>query len=59
MGYIPLERDYWTWFLALELKDDWQIARRKNIHEYEVRMFREADAASRIAPLASESSRES
>lgn len=39
MSYIPVEDDYWTWFLAFELRSEWEIARRKNIHEYEVRLF--------------------
>lgn len=42
MGYIPIEKDHWPWFLAFARDGDWRVARRKNIQEYEVRMFREA-----------------
>jgi hypothetical protein len=46
MGYIPVESDHWPWFVALVLDKEWQVVRRKGIHEYEVRMFRQAGAQS-------------
>jgi hypothetical protein len=42
MAYIPVDDDYWPWFLAFVRDGDWKIARRNGIHEYEVRLFREA-----------------
>jgi hypothetical protein len=42
MGYIPVEGDHWAWFLAFVRDGSWQIARRKNIHEFEVRAFQVA-----------------
>jgi len=44
MGYIPVESDHWPWFLALSRDTGWKFIRRKEIHEYEVRLFREAGA---------------
>jgi hypothetical protein len=42
MGYIPVDGDHWPWFLAFTRNTDWRVARRKSIHEYEVRLFLEA-----------------
>jgi hypothetical protein len=42
MGYVPVEQDHWPWFIAFSRAGDWRIARRKGIHEYEVRMFKES-----------------
>ena len=42
MGYIPVEHDHWPWFLAFNRAADWRVARRKGIHEYEVRMFQKS-----------------
>jgi hypothetical protein len=39
MGYIPIEEDYWTWYLGFKRDEDWRIWRRKGIHEYEVQML--------------------
>jgi hypothetical protein len=39
MGYIPVEADYWPWYLAFIRNGQWRIARRKGIHEYVARMF--------------------
>ena len=47
MGYIPVEDDIWPWFLAFVRQDGWQVARRKSIHEYEVRFFQSAAEESR------------
>ena len=47
MGYIPIEDDHWPWFLAFVRDDDWRISHRKDIHEYEVRLFQEAG---KVAP---------
>lgn len=44
MGYLPVEQEYWCWFLSFRRDGEWKIARRKNIHEYEVRMFDQAVA---------------
>jgi hypothetical protein len=49
MGYNPVEKEYWTWFLDFNRGADWQITKRKGIHEYEVRAFQEASAANWIA----------
>jgi hypothetical protein len=46
MGYIPVEDDIWPWFLAFVRQDGWRIARRKSIHEYEVRLFQSAGVES-------------
>jgi hypothetical protein len=50
MGYIPVENDLWPWFLTLVLEKEWRIARRKGIHEYEVRLFRQAGVQSQDEP---------
>lgn len=43
MGYLPVERDVWAWFLALERADGrWRITHRKNIQAYEIRSFESA-----------------
>ena len=42
MGYIPVEEDLWPWFLAFARAAEWRIAQRKNIHEYEARLFHQA-----------------
>jgi hypothetical protein len=39
MGYIPVEKEYWIWYLGLQCHDEWQVLHRKGIHEYEVQMF--------------------
>jgi hypothetical protein len=41
MAYLPVEQDYWLWFLALVRDGEWKISRRKDIHENEVRLFEE------------------
>ena len=41
MGYIPVERDYWSWFLAFTRDDAWRVVQRKKIHDNEVRLFQE------------------
>jgi hypothetical protein len=48
MGYVPVGEDHWVWYVACERRDDWRVPRRKGIHEYEVRMFREAGAGVRM-----------
>lgn len=42
MGYVPVEGDLWAWFLAFARDGSWKVARRKNIHPYEIRAFEEA-----------------
>lgn len=42
MGYIPVGGEHWPWFLTFTRNGDWRVARRKQIHEYEVLMFLEA-----------------
>lgn len=42
MAYIPVEHDRWPWFLAFTRDPDWHVARRKDIHDYEVRLLEEA-----------------
>lgn len=42
MGYMPIEQEHWQWFLSFRHDEEWKIVRRKNIHEYEVRSFKEA-----------------
>lgn len=44
MAYIPVaqEDDHWAWYLAFEREGGWEVVRRKNIHEYELRKFEEA-----------------
>jgi hypothetical protein len=44
MGYIPVEKEYWTWFVAFKRDVDWQVTKRKGIHEYEVRAFQDTCA---------------
>jgi hypothetical protein len=46
MGYIPVEQEHWSWFLAFVRDGGWKVARRKNIHDYEVRSFEDAAAKS-------------
>lgn len=43
MGYLPVEQDYWKWFVSLiRGSASWKVNRLKNIHDYEVRSFENA-----------------
>jgi hypothetical protein len=45
MGYIPIANEHWPWYIGFDRLDDWRVTRRKGIHEYEIRLFREAAEA--------------
>jgi hypothetical protein len=45
MGYIPVEGDYWTWYLAFRRDEEWRVLHRNGIQEYEVRMLRDRGLA--------------
>lgn len=45
MGYLPVEGEYWRWYVSFDLRDSWTISRRKEIHEYELRSFINVGAA--------------
>jgi hypothetical protein len=49
MSYIPVEQEHWPWFVAFARKTEWNVTHRKNIHEYELRMFQQSSENTQIS----------
>lgn len=44
MAYVPIENDWWPWFVSFSRESNWEIIRRKQIHDYEIRRLLDAAA---------------
>ena len=47
MAYVPVEDEYWPWYVSFDRSEDWRIGRKKGVYDYELRRFEEACRALR------------